>query len=249
MSMRIGFDMDGVVADMAASVNQQAEAMFGPVTPVAADTATTPPGTDERPVENTDEDTAPELGRQLTRRQQSQLWDRIRQVGNFWDSLGETEPGIVARLWALSQERRWEVIFLTKRPRTAGCTSQMQSHDWLVRHGFLKPSVFVVQGSRGKIAAALDLDLVVDDTPDNCVDVLAESKAKAILVARDPDARIAPSARRLGIGVVGSLSECLDILAETAGTSSERPHFLTRVMQMLGITPQSRRAPRPLADF
>jgi len=197
VTLRIAFDLDGVLADMAASVDREATAMFETSTDRAVDAAAPPAaGTPDAPPEAPGEETDPELGRQLTRRQQHQLWSRIRQIENFWDSLDETEPGVVARLWALAEERRWEVIFLTKRPKTAGRTSQLQSHHWLERHGYLSPSVFVVQGSRGKIAAALDLDLVIDDTPDNCVDVLAESRAKAILVAREPDARIGPSARR-----------------------------------------------------
>jgi hypothetical protein len=246
MSMRIGFDMDGVLADMNSAVDREATALFGAV---EAASEPQPAADDAAPAEPKDEDAEPEIGRQLTRRQQRQLWDRIGTIENFWDSLDETEPGIVARLWSLAQARRWEVIFLTKRPETAGLISQLQSYEWLVRHGYACPSVFVVQGSRGKIAAALHLDLIVDDTPDNCVDVLAESKAKAILVARDPDARIAPSARRLGIGVVRSVGEALDILADSSGRSTERPHLVARVMQMLGIAPQSRRVSRPVVNF
>jgi hypothetical protein len=247
MTLRIGFDMDGVLADMAASVDHEAAALFERTADAPSDD-TAPAAAGPIP-EAPGEEAGPELGLPLTRRQQRQLWDRIKQIENFWDSLSETEPGVVARLWALAQERRWEVIFLTKRPKTAGHTSQMQSHDWLVRHGYLKPAVFVVPGSRGKIAAALNLDLVVDDTPENCVDVLAESKAKAILVSREPDARIAPSARTLGIGVVRSVTECLDILGDTAGRATERPDFVSRVMQLLGIKPQSRHLSRSLADF
>ena len=47
---------------------------------------------------------------------------------------------------------------------------------------FRCPSVFVVQRSRGKIAEALDLDAVVDDRPENCLDVALDSKAKPILI-------------------------------------------------------------------
>ncbi len=49
-------------------------------------------------------------------------------------------------------------------------------------HGFHHPSCFVVQRSRGKIADALQLDAVVDDGPENCLDVAVESTAKVILV-------------------------------------------------------------------
>ena len=39
------------------------------------------------------------------------------------------------------------------------------------------PSVFVMNGSRGKLAAALHLDAVIDDRSENCLDVVVDSKA------------------------------------------------------------------------
>ena len=52
----------------------------------------------------------------LTTRQERELWDAVRSTPNFWETLDETEPGIVARLAATATERRWDVIFLTSRP-------------------------------------------------------------------------------------------------------------------------------------
>ena len=40
-----------------------------------------------------------------------------------------------------ARERRWEVIFLTTRPSTAGELVQLQSQRWLAAHGFQYPSV------------------------------------------------------------------------------------------------------------
>jgi hypothetical protein len=209
VTLRIGVDMDGVFADMNSAIHREAAAAFGAAPAAAA---------------------AP-----LTARQQRQLWKRVQQIDNFWESLEEIEPGVVARLWSLAEQRRWEVIFLTKRPESAGRTAQLQSHLWLQRHGFVSPAVFVVQGSRGKIAAALDLDLVVDDTAKNCVDVLAESRAKAVLISRDADERTEPSGQRLGIRVLRSVAECLDILDGAGGPPTSRAHVLQRMMRRLGL--------------
>ena len=64
------------------------------------------------------------------------------------------------------------------------------------------------------MATALDLDVVVDDRPDNCLDVVLDSRARAFLVWRgDRTAPAAVNAKRLNINVVGSVRECLDILA------------------------------------
>src|SRR5262245_22312760 len=67
----------------------------------------------------------------LTRRQERQLWRHVATVEGFWESLDEIEPGSVEKLAAASRDRRWEVLFLTKRPEVAGLTSQVQSQRWL----------------------------------------------------------------------------------------------------------------------
>jgi hypothetical protein len=109
----------------------------------------------------------------------------------------------------------------------------MQSQRWLQAKGFELPSVFVVQGSRGRIAASLGLDLVVDDTPENCFDVVVDSKARAVLVWRHQEPAPA-SARRLGIGVTGSVGECLDVLSQVEDASA-KPGVMTRIMRLLGL--------------
>ena len=111
----------------------------------------------------------------------------------------------------------------------------MQSQRWLESKGFVLPSVYVVQGSRGRIAAALGLDIVVDDRPENCLDVVVDSKARAILVWRDDQKALPVAARRLGIGVVKSVGECLDILTELDAPSPQEPGVLARVRRMLGL--------------
>src|SRR5205807_3405494 len=135
-------------------------------------------------------------------------------------------------------ERRWEIIFLTKRPQTAGATAQVQTQQWLKSKGFALPSVFVVQGSRGRIAAALNLHIVVDDRPENCLDVVVDSKARAILVWREDEKLLPAAAKRLGVGVVTSVAECLDILTEV-DTVPERAGVMSRVMRLLGLKQQA----------
>ena len=88
---------------------------------------------------------------------------------------------------------------------------QVQSQRWLRRLGFDLPSVFVVSTSRGRIASALELDVVVDDRPENCLDITIDSKARAILIWRGEESSVSASARRLGIGGTASVAECLDL--------------------------------------
>jgi len=172
---------------------------------------------------------------QMTARQQRRLWRHVETIENFWESLAEIELGVVARLAAIAAERKWEVLFLTKRPESAGATAQVQTQRWLEAKGFALPSVFVVQSSRGRIAAALGLDFVVDDRPENCLDIVVDSRARAILVWREAEKQLPIAARRLGVGVVKSVDECLDILTQVDATPAGKPRVVERVMQRLGL--------------
>ncbi len=250
--MRIAFDLDGVLADLERVLAEAADRLFGPppaakppaqtVDPAADGSAAAPQAAVAPDQESADpaapdatpaDEPVPPLVHQLTVNQQRRLWHEILATPNFWESLGETEPGIIGRLAMIALERRWEVIFVTQRPSSAGDLCQLQSQRWLARHGFPMPSVFVIRGSRGKVAAALDLDVVVDDRPDNCVDVVVESKARAFLVWRgDQGAPPAVGARRLNIEVVSSVGECLDVL--TTEPAEKPAGLIGRLKRFIG---------------
>jgi hypothetical protein len=243
--LRIALDLDGTLADLDSALDRIAEELFpNAIAPPSGDEGrqdpTVLPG--EGPAEaghyeipRQTEDLTPEEEqleppelRALTRRQQQKIWETVRRTTNFWDTLDETEPGIVARLAAVAAERRWEVLFITNRPAADGETTQRQSQRWLARHGFEMPSVYVLTSgaSRGRVATALSLDVVVDDRPENCLDVKIESNARAFLVTRRPAATVAPNAERLGIEVVPTVGECLDLLT---AAPSERVGLLGRI--------------------
>ena len=209
------------------------EAAPEPAAP-ASDAATPSPAS-EAPAQDgpTEEEiqAAPARFRTLSRRQQHDLWEAVRNTENFWESLQETEPGIIARLFRLARDRRWEVIFITQRPASAGDTTQLQTQRWLSAHGFDLPSVYVIKGTRGKVAEALSLDIVVDDRPENCLDVKLESRARAILVWNGNLADLPPNARRLGIEPVTSVGDCLGLLADVPAA---KPGFFTRIKQLMG---------------
>ncbi len=205
---RIGFDLDGVLADLDAAVAEVTERLFG--------AGSAPPAPGDFDPERDADGAAPDRAAGPADPQPDRardVWREIRGTENFWETLKETEAGAVARLATLADEHHWEVVFLTQRPVTAGDTTQRQSQRWLAGLGFPHPSVCVVDESRGKVAAALGLDLVVDDRTQNCLDIATDSKAKAVLVWRGDRQNVGPNARRLGIEVVGSIGECLDQLA------------------------------------
>ena len=250
MPLRIGFDLDGTVADMYSALHVEALKLFGEevVAKSAYKKAPASPDGAEGELSLEPEDSPGTLAMaelHLTARQQMQLWDHVKKIENFWTTLPELEPGVIARIAKLASERNWEIIFLTTRPSTAGELTQLQSQRWLDAHGFRYPSVFVVQRSRGKIADALQLDAFVDDRPENCLDIAIDSQARAILVWRGDEGKVPGSARQLGIGSVASINQCLDILESLDDGKEETGSVVSRLKSLLGLKSKSSRPEPP----
>lgn len=253
MALRVAFDLDGTIADMEGALQREAEKLFGPNVllrrpggehleppPEVSDDQTTevqlkPDSTTEgrlKPAPPTAEES--ERKEVLGGRRLRQLWEHVTAIENFWATLSEIEPGSVAQIAALRNDHRLEVMFLTQRPDTAGEITQLQTQRWLETRGFELPSVFVLRGSRGLAAAALHLDVVVDDRPENCLEVVTESQARSLLVWRDPVELLPPGARRLGIEPVPSVADALRII-EAMLADAPKQSFVSRVRSAMGI--------------
>lgn len=190
MSLRIGLDVDGVLADFRTAFREAASGL-------AAD----------------DRDLNVVSPASLSDRELKRAWKAVSAIPNWWLNLRAFEPEQIRRLYGMTRQLKWEVFFLTKRPRTDGDSVQFQTQWWLEHHGFFLPSVLTVPGSRGEIANALHLDIVVDDLHLNCVEVISASPAKALLLLRDQQARVERErAINRGIGVVASVEEALNVL-------------------------------------
>ena len=244
MPLRVGFDLDGTVADMFSALHREAVKLFGEEVLRKAAYKTSNPQ-EIRGEQNNQKESSEPKGEDdqtthlamhelhLTSRQQSQLWDHVKKIENFWTTLPELEPGIISRIAKTAHDRRWEVIFLTTRPATAGDLVQLQSQQWLSAHGFQYPSVFVVQRSRGRIADALHLDAFVDDRPENCLDIAVESKAKVILVWHGNPKDVPAGAKRLGVRSVTTISEALALLVQLDDVRSQ-PSIMRTIKRALG---------------
>lgn len=244
MPLRVGFDLDGTVADMYSALHREAVQLFGDtVLRKASDKTSRPqavPGeqSGQKPDATSqaeDDQPTPDVMRELhlTARQEIKLWDHVKSTENFWSTLPELEPGIIARIARTALERKWEVIFLTTRPATTGELVQRQSQRWLDAHGFQYPSVYVVQGSRGRIANALGLDAFVDDRPENCLDIAVESQAKVILVWHGNLADVPAGVERLGVRPVSTISEAM-VLLERIDEIRSKPGFIRSIKRALG---------------
>lgn len=256
MSLRVAFDLDGTLADMERVLRAEAATLFGePSASVSssgnaraqgaasaepAESASDAASVDRLRQAYGDEEAGshersgdpPDQALDLSPRQWGRLWAHVRRIEDFWLSLPEIEDGIVARIAALAAARRWDVLFVTTRPKVKGQTTQVQTQKWLQEHGFALPSVYVVQRSRGRIADALELHALVDDRLENCVDVALESKAVPILVRPAP-AAAAPTTRPVGVRVVGSIHQALTVL-EQIDDERRRPDVVKSIRRWLG---------------
>jgi hypothetical protein len=225
MTVRIGFDMDGVLADFAGAFRHVETRLFGGVPTIAA----------EAPEVEAQQEEAQEAAgaspREMRRRRDA-VWNAIHRTPDFWTMLKPLDPGAVRRIHALMIRHRWEVFFITQRPATDGQTVQRQTQRWLVAQGFDLPSVLVISGSRGAAAGALRLDFHVDDSAQNCLDVVSESRARALLIVPEPDPVTEASAKRLKIGVARSIGDALDALEQRA--SGAPPGLLNRLSKIVG---------------
>lgn len=237
--LRIAFDMDGTLADLSSAYAEIEERLFG-----LELTEHEQPAPESREQEQHLEEDAPaaatisdklrvERRRSRDSRHRDRVWHAIEETPNFWTTLKPLEDGIVERLYQLTCEHNWEVFFITQRPATAGATVQWQTHTWLVTHGFSTPSVIPLSRGRGKCAAALHLDYLIDDTPQNCVDVLSDSSTRAILLVNPDDPHAASSARRLGIGTAQNVNEVLDLLIQ-ATEARVNPSLFEKLRKLVG---------------
>ena len=76
---------------------------------------------------------------------------------------------------------------------------------------------------------------MIDDRPDNCLDVVSDSTAKAILVWRDDPATVPAGVKRLGIVLTVSFAEALDQLERITALRARPAGLVGRIRNAIGI--------------
>ena len=234
MSLRIGVDIDGVLADFRTAFHAAAVYCL------------------HRDVADSDD---PEPVGPLSPDDIRQVWDYIARTQNWWMEVPPYEPDQIARLYSLTRAVGWEVFFLTKRPPSAGDSVQFQTQWWIERFGFYLPAVLTVPGSRGDIANGLRLDMIIDDQILNCIEVVSASPTKALLMLRSTNAATREHASNRGVGVVSSLAEAIGVLDRLQEVLPHKRGRLLRLSEWFSpaeemqTLPANPRAIRPVPPY
>lgn len=143
-------------------------------------------------------------------------WAIIADNEFFWEHL-EGYPNTEEALFNIHQNiamRYWEVYFITDRP---GKWPKIQTERWLRGKNTLnmtnrdefRPTVLVT-GEKGQMANALKLDSYIDDKWENCLDVWnASGQTHVWMLERPWNAGWRQDAVRKGITPVKSLTDML----------------------------------------
>lgn len=197
--MKIGVDIDGVLADF---VSAHSAVLFNQTG------IKLPPVSDEWP-DVWDYDKAAGF----TSAQRSAFWEEVKTT-SFWASLLPLEGALeaIARLNELQGDGH-EVYYITSRP---GHKVKHLTEVWLRWHGAENPTV-IISNDKGSIAKGLELEVMIEDKPENLVDVaratyVPNSHCRLYLTDR-PYNRGLTALGVAGVGYhrVPSINEALDI--------------------------------------
>lgn len=162
--MRIGIDIDGVLADFNTGFIERAIAVTGKDLFPA------------RPFDIPEWNYPEHYG--YSDAEISAIWENIAADSTFWLKLPPypNAMGVLERLRVLT-DMGHDIYFITSRP---GVVSKRQSEIWLGTHGgdFLQTPTVLISGKKGASASALDLHAYIDDRYENVVDVSRERWVK-----------------------------------------------------------------------
>lgn len=151
--MRIGFDIDGVLANFVSAYAPLLSNITGKNVPA----------------------TKPHLwdwdAEVATKDQIRQALDEIKGSSTFWTTLEPTEFCSDSLTYLSECRHKGDaVVFITSRP---GINTSNQSKVWLEAHNFVDADVYVATSAEHKrlLAKNLELDFFIDDKPSNCLAV------------------------------------------------------------------------------
>jgi len=167
MSYRIGFDVDGVVADFLATWTRYLHDIAGTPCHTYPEMTTT--------------DLAAHYG--VTNKEISLAWRAFYKTENVWEKL----PSLITddEWWRLRRLMdTWDIAWITARRNSKGRSAQAQTARWLQWHLLKEPVVFVAEHMPLKhlICEQLNIRIMVDDHP-KAIKPLADAGVTVIVPA------------------------------------------------------------------
>lgn len=117
----------------------------------------------------------------ITKAQEKAAWDEITNTA-FWAELPILPEGreTLGELQALRFAGH-QIYFITSRP---GRFAKLLTEQWLRDHGFPGATVLIAD-KKGPLADGLQLDVFVDDKPENCEDVFNARLTRKSMTSSD----------------------------------------------------------------
>ncbi len=144
--MKIGIDVDGVLSDTLVAIHRKFKGW----------------------------DTTKGWYGGFTKEEFDAVWDDAKNTENFWLNIPVVPilaNGKHVNMMNLNAEH--DLYFITDRFDTVGSSAVRQTLDWLMFHLLAgqSPAGVIVAKHKGPVAAAIGLDVFIDDKPQNCLDV------------------------------------------------------------------------------
>lgn len=142
-----------------------------------------------------------------TKEEVGRVWQMIKNSNHFWSDLTALPDMLVLERWLVKNWRANvidEMYFVTSRP---GINAKAQTEDWFLNKGNGIFATVLISDEKGLIAKGLNLDFYVDDKIENVESVIEHSpKTRVSLMDREYNRKAA----HLDLYRISNLSQFLD---------------------------------------